>query len=1167
MRVKELVIDGFKSYQQRTIISKWDEQFNAITGLNGSGKSNILDAICFVLGITNTSHLRAANLQDLIYKKGQAGITKASVSINFDNSDRSKAPLNFEQYNEIVITRQISMNGPSVTSKYTINGSKSTQKEVALLLQSVQLNINNPNFLIMQGQITKMLNMKPKQILNLIEEASGTKMYEIQREQSEKIMAKKQKKMDSIVNTLKNQVEPKMVKLEKQKNIILEHGNMLSEKEQIEKIIIAYLYQNAIEQIEKLEKPLNDSKAKEIDLSQKLKTYDEQLAALISQIDELRGQQKQVDTSESKKLEIEEQSLADEVARLTTTKELTENTLNETQLSIKNKKIQLEKLQNDVNNIQANFKNYELEFLKEEENFKGFKELFQRKEDLYSTLSTGFSLNGATDAGYESQLRDLKQKVMTISTEMDQKTMKINYLKSQSDPVKLDACKIEIKKIEQKIDHTKQKIETLTQNLRDSGFDQIVYDQLRKDERNLSDEINKKSQRLNQYKSHDRRFDFTYQRPSDQFNDESVLGFCGELFELAHDKAKVATALEICAGGKLFNVVVDNDNTGKDLLNRGRLIKRTTFIPLNKITSRVINQQVVQTAKKLAPDKVDLALDLIEYTGDVKKAMEYTFGGKFICADAKTAHDVTFNNSIRTPSITLEGDEYDPQGRLSGGSRKQSSSLIAKFQEYRRLKKDFNETKQKLQDISNRLRKMHVVAQNNSGTQQQLNKEKYSLESLERALMGSNNSVYIAKYEQNMKEIEQLSNLAVIDQEKINQLDIEIKKIQHDMKEFNNNGAGKIKELKNEIANLKAEMKLKEKVLVEKRKKFQSVEIQNEETDADIKKLKLEIKEAEEKLPNLHSEIGQYNNQITDLDIKRKEFFDLINEEKRRNAGMADEIEALKIHLDKTKEMAASDKENVIDLRGRIKSMSSALKEYTIVIQSAPEFIRNDEVRAEVLTDNRNVDIQKLEARVAQYEERIQDLRSKGASQDILPEIQDLETQDKSLRNKIAQIEKDKAHIQETVEKLNGHLRTELENTYKKVSKDFGEIFNVLLPGSSAKLVKVKDNDVTAGLEIKVQLGSVWKESLVELSGGQRSLVAISLIMSLLQFRPAPMYILDEIDAALDLSHTQNIGHLIKTRFKGSQFIVVSLKQGMFENANRLYNVKFQDGTSNVTFR
>jgi structural maintenance of chromosome 2 len=148
------------------------------------------------------------------------------------------------------------------------------------------------------------------------------------------------------------------------------------------------------------------------------------------------------------------------------------------------------------------------------------------------------------------------------------------------------------------------------------------------------------------------------------------------------------------------------------------------------------------------------------------------------------------------------------------------------------------------------------------------------------------------------------------------------------------------------------------------------------------------------------------------------------------------------------------------------------------------------------------------------------------------------------------------------------------------VYRDFGGIFAELLPGNFAKLQPPDGQDLMDGLEVKVQLGSVWKQSLTELSGGQRcdlsypnfyfcsyiyrSLIALSLIMALLQFKPAPMYILDEIDAALDLSHTQHIGTLFRTRFRGAQFIVVSLKEGLFTNANVLFRTRFRDGTSIV---
>merc|ERR1712194_401423 len=128
-----------------------------------------------------------------------------------------------------------------------------------------------------------------------------------------------------------------------------------------------------------------------------------------------------------------------------------------------------------------------------------------------------------------------------------------------------------------------------------------------------------------------------------------------------------------------------------------------------------------------------------------------------------------------------------------------------------------------------------------------------------------------------------------------------------------------------------------------------------------------------------------------------------------------------------------------------------------------------------------------------------------------------------------------------------------------------GSIFSTLLPGSNAKLEPPEGMQVWEGLEVKIAFGNIWKESLSELSGGQRSLIALSMILALLLYKPAPMYILDEVDAALDLSHTQNIGNMLKTHFSQSQFIVVSLKEGMFNNANVIFRTKFVDGVSTVS--
>ncbi len=164
----------------------------------------------------------------------------------------------------------------------------------------------------------------------------------------------------------------------------------------------------------------------------------------------------------------------------------------------------------------------------------------------------------------------------------------------------------------------------------------------------------------------------------------------------------------------------------------------------------------------------------------------------------------------------------------------------------------------------------------------------------------------------------------------------------------------------------------------------------------------------------------------------------------------------------------------------------------------------------------------------------------------------------------LSTVKKDRTKIEDTITTLNDYKLEALNKTYAKVNEDFGQIFADLLPGAFATLESVEGQPITAGLEIRVQLGGVWKSSLSELSGGQRSVIALSLILSLLQYKPAPMYILDEVDAALDLSHTENIGRLFQTRFKGSQFIVVSLKEGMFSNANVLFRTRFRDGVSSV---
>ncbi|XP_063495291.1 structural maintenance of chromosomes protein 2-like isoform X2 [Symphalangus syndactylus] len=219
MHIKSIILEGFKSYAPKTEVNGFDPLFNAITGLNGSGKSNILDSICFLLGISNLSQVRASNLQDLVYKNGQAGITKASVSITFDNSDKKQSPLVSEVHDEITVTRQVVIGGGN---KYLINGVNTNTTRAQGLFCSVGLNANNPHSLIMQGRITKVLNMKPPEILSMIEEAAGTRMYEYKKIAAQKTIEKKEAKLKE-TKTILEEITATIEKLKEERSSYLDY--------------------------------------------------------------------------------------------------------------------------------------------------------------------------------------------------------------------------------------------------------------------------------------------------------------------------------------------------------------------------------------------------------------------------------------------------------------------------------------------------------------------------------------------------------------------------------------------------------------------------------------------------------------------------------------------------------------------------------------------------------------------------------------------------------------------------------------------------------------------------------------------------------------------------------------------------------------------------------
>ncbi|CAK7897381.1 structural maintenance of chromosomes protein 2 [[Candida] anglica] len=1168
MKVEELILDGFKSYATRTVISGWDPQFNAITGLNGSGKSNILDAICFVLGIASMATVRASNLQDLIYKRGQAGVTKASVTIVFDNSEVSKSPIGFENFPKISVTRQIILGG---SSKYLINGHKAQQQTVLNLFQSVQLNINNPNFLIMQGKITKVLNMKPSEILSLIEEAAGTRTFEDRKEKAQRTMAKKEAKLVEIRNLLQEEIEPKLDKLRNEKRTFLEFQQTQTDLEKLSRVIAAHDYVLYSKKFDEHSSKLNEREAIMTDLNTKVDRLNIEIENLSTDLERVKKQRESELTKDGKlkELELSENKLTDEFVRLNASKDITKDNLKDETKRLKKLDQQIGQLEVSLSNNVDVYNSYEKQYTSAKDELSKLKDVHSQKEELLSTLSTGVSAKGNTDGGYVAQMKEVKQRLTESSVLIEKHRMNITHLQQQlkSDKPKLAQAQADNKQVLASMENYTKELKSKEQRLASFGFDPQAVAQLRIREKELQQRIYQSNGDLDRLGREIGNIDFNYTAPYANFDKRSVKGVAAQLFSLDESQHDKSLALQVCAGGRLYNVIVDTSETASQLLERGKLRKRVTIIPLDKISSRVMNERAVQLAKELRPGKVDLALNLIGYEHELTKAMEYIFGNTLICQDPETAKTVTFNPQIRAKSVTVEGDIYDPEGNLSGGSRKTSSSILITIQKYNTLQGKIQQMQQELEDVRSNLKKTDDVSEKTRSLQNDINLCKHELSLLQRKLESSTAAEILRKSEENTQEIERLNQEISETEVNVKRFNQEIESIERDMNEFSSDKGSKLKKLEKEVQQLYSQLSKKEEDINEKFDKYQSAQMESEQQQTELKSIQEERSNVLNNIEELQRESELMNVKLEKISEELELVKAQLEDEKATLLGLSEEINELTSILHSKTSNLNENKLSIQKLNHEIEKSSSIshnLKKHVDELIENHEWILDTNVLENIIQQYPNINLEECHEQVAILEERFQGMRRK-VNTNIMNMIDNVEKKESSLKQMIRTIEKDKSKIENTVEKLNGYKRSTLEVTYKKVSVDFGNIFADLLPGSFAKLVPVDMEDVTKGLEVKVKLGPVWKESLVELSGGQRSLIALSLIMALLQFKPAPMYILDEVDAALDLSHTQNIGHLIKTRFKGSQFIVVSLKEGMFTNANRVFRTRFQDGTSVVS--
>ncbi|KFG27426.1 uncharacterized protein NESG_00505 [Nematocida ausubeli] len=1031
MFLESIEAEGFKSYGAHTVISPIDKSFTAITGLNGTGKSNILDAICFVLGVDTPRLLRSASIKDLIFKQAKRTSGSAKVSLIFNNKEKEKGPMGYAEIDIIKLTRIITEDGKT---KYLLNDHNVSTKTVTRLLQCVGLSSSkagyNPNgvrvekqapyFIVMQGRVSRILSMKSAQFLTLLEECAGTSVYRTEKYKASSTLEKKEKKLLETKETLSKTIFPFLERLRRERDEYYAHKEATEKRQILQDTLVrckeAIQYKEAESAIEERERIIVRLSEIEREIEEKTKeivdvdVVDVDIASIQERIDNRKREitRMMIDQQE------EERHAAHRI---------------------------IERKEKEIRQI-----------------LKGCEDTIKNL-NIERMVSTEETENSEKTEEPEKEEKSAQTKIETLLARLEDKERAFLQADRQKDSLekerKREMLSTEVEKIQRNLEVAQEGIEVAQK-------------------KGLTEELS--AHRISLHKKCPVRPLDVIRREIERIKRElgypirdGVYGKVKELLEVVDPAYEISVGVVI--GGRKEYLVVENEEIGRKVIDElSREGRRIDVIPLNKIITRRIEPKKEDRAR--AYGSIPL-IEAITYPQEIKKAMEYLLGGYILAKNRKTAVDLRDKESIS--SVTLEGELFDRRGTITGGSLDTS-------------KYKFEKTKRKEELLLLEKEEEQVRKTLKECTLQELNES---------------------------TEFLKLTSLKKTLSDRISQVKAEIEVL------------GRECVRKDEIKSISESIQ----ILTEVKNKIDLRYTERDRTSEKLKEIEEALKVSKEKEAKLQEEIKRDEsdklNGIKNNEVNRARRSIQIKERKRI------EMDVDLIKKEKIKhEMRYKKIEHVTPMNRKNKSKKTK---------------------------------EELELEYAQAEEELNFIKSIPRKEINKKNIEILEKNEEiemELKERIKKLQNDKKIIEETLLKLNQEETLTIQEIFKSVNLRIGKYLKYFIPNSDAKLEAV-NGSVMNGVELHVKIGT-WKKGLTELSGGQRSLCALSLIFALLKTKPSPLYILDEIDAALDASHTEAMGRMIQNEFIGSQFIVVSLKDGMYHNANVLFQTFIREGTSGV---
>ena len=1178
MFLKRLEIQGFKSFPEKIRLD-FKKGITGVIGPNGSGKSNISDAIRWVLGEQNARTLRGDKMEDIIFigTKNRKPLGFAEVTIYIDNTDK-KLPL---EYNEIAVTRKVFRSGES---NYYINGTSCRLKDIHELFMDTGIGKEGYS-LIGQGKIDTILSNKSEDRRALFEEAAGIIKFKNRRIQAENRLEEVRKNLirtNDIIVELEKQINPLFEQQEKAKQF-------LSLSQQLKEIHINLF----VEEYKIAEKNI-------IEILQNIENLNETIKSLQLQKENYIKEEKQLKDSillKEKEIEI----LNNEVVDINIDIEKNQNNINLDNQNIqflredinrikeeqeknnefilkKNEEIKLIKVSLEAKNLEYSLKKDELDKLyiefenisakmsEDEEEFKNINNEIVEKIHLSSEISNKLTIYESFKQSLEEKLKELKQNINLYKSKINEKTTRKMVLEKNL---------IDIKEQENNINENI--------NLYSNNFEKIKLElenikQINNEENKKYIELKNKHKILEELeKDYEGYFGSVKVILKEKENNIKFSGVCSAIGELITVPKEYEIAIEIALGGAIQNIVTKTEEDAKLSINYLKETKqgRATFLPISSIKAKPIKEKE-NILKEIGV--IGIADDLIKFNIEYKEIMSNILGRTIIIDNIDNAIYLSKKYKYMYKVVTLDGELINTGGFLTGGSiSKKSAGIFSRGRELKAIIEDINTLELSINKNKNIIKEKE---ENVLNIQKNIDKNKEILNNinLEKIkLQGDINQIsqYIKDLETN---IDNNTNSMININNQLEESYIDNNDLEIQLNTLNE----EIESLKDYILKFSSKM---EKEKINKDNSFNYIN----QLKLDIKEIEYQIKNSNENIYRLNINIDSLNSNNNNLSIKIKSNNDKEIILKENIKIIEKNIEELKL---KNNNLKSSINNLQLEKNNINTSIENIIKDINKTNQNILQ-VENNKVKAEAKKENIE---EKIDILCNNMWEEYEITYASACSnyKNINLSFEDLKKQENNIKSKISKLgnvnvgaieeykivkERYDFNIQqrEDILKADDDLKniiatlvTEMEQQFKQqfylINKNFSQVFSEIFGGGKAELILVDENNIlTSGVDIVAQPPGKNLQNLNLLSGGERTLTAMSLLFAILRMKPSPFCVLDEIEAALDDANVLRYTKFLKNIANDNQFILITHKTGTMEISDVLYGVTMEEqGVSKV---